>query len=154
MINMEPPSLTWPFQVFSLKDPKSFKKSVKKSKPGTFSDLSVETSQRIQKDQKLRPNSWPFQAFWHTRQRFAASLACSSAACYLLGIGDRCLGAIAIFHHFSTCKAGHHFGMMGLLFFASLRCLKHIQVYVSRLPVRCNCWDVIACHYHTGWFIL
>lgn len=31
------------------------------------------------------------QAFWHTRQRFAASLACASAACYLLGIGDRCL---------------------------------------------------------------
>eukprot|EP00438_Fugacium_kawagutii_P024290 Skav230447 [mRNA] locus=scaffold3496:122372:122611:- [translate_table: standard] len=32
------------------------------------------------------------QAFWHTRQRFAASLACASAACYLLGIGDRRLG--------------------------------------------------------------
>lgn len=29
------------------------------------------------------------EAFWHTRQRFAASLACASAACYLLGIGDR-----------------------------------------------------------------
>ncbi|CAJ1338387.1 unnamed protein product, partial [Effrenium voratum] len=29
------------------------------------------------------------EAFWHTRQRFAASLAAASAACYLLGIGDR-----------------------------------------------------------------
>eukprot|EP00930_Biecheleria_cincta_P034831 TRINITY_DN24017_c0_g1_i1.p1 TRINITY_DN24017_c0_g1~~TRINITY_DN24017_c0_g1_i1.p1 ORF type:complete len:2972 (-),score=592.94 TRINITY_DN24017_c0_g1_i1:290-8146(-) len=29
------------------------------------------------------------EAFWHTRQRFAASLAASSAASYLLGIGDR-----------------------------------------------------------------
>lgn len=29
------------------------------------------------------------EAFWHLRQRFAASLAAASAACYLLGIGDR-----------------------------------------------------------------
>ena len=28
------------------------------------------------------------EAFWHTRQRFAASLAATSAAAYLLGIGD------------------------------------------------------------------
>lgn len=40
---------------------------------------------------RLTTNPRGFQAFWHTRQRFAASLAAASAACYLLGIGDRCL---------------------------------------------------------------
>eukprot|EP00928_Gymnodinium_smaydae_P097269 TRINITY_DN8767_c0_g1_i1.p1 TRINITY_DN8767_c0_g1~~TRINITY_DN8767_c0_g1_i1.p1 ORF type:complete len:2587 (-),score=526.56 TRINITY_DN8767_c0_g1_i1:159-7616(-) len=58
------------------------------------------------------------EALWHTRQRFAASLAASSAASYLLGIGDRHL------ENFLLCQEtmevvpidfGYSFGIGALL---------------------------------------